>query len=100
MPRTYPKGFGDGLTTIMKHWRPEPHLRQKREVDLSLSDKELFEAMPLGDLWHDAKLVDVYRYMRHHKAYAVPPSWQTILENLDREIDQVCPVQTAPEPTC
>ena len=33
LPRTYPAGFGQGLNEILSSWRPQPRLRQKREVD-------------------------------------------------------------------
>ena len=84
----------------MKAWRPEPHLRQKRTIDLSRTDKELFQEMELGDLWQDAQLVECYRYLRSKKGYAVPLSWQAVFEDLDAEISKAYSQQTAPEPVC
>lgn len=63
-----------GLTKIMTSWKPQPHLRQKKMIDLSLSDRELFSAMDLGDIWGDAKLVEAYP-----------------LEKLDGELDVAFP---------
>lgn len=93
VPRTYPKGFGEGLTGIMGGWRPQPRLRQKRPVNLDLTDKELFQSMELGDLWEDACLVETYRYLRFHKKSLVPLEWQPVLEELDAELDNLYPAQ-------
>lgn len=91
-PRTYPVGFGVGLREIMTTWRPQPHLRQKVEVNTNLSDRELFQNMPLGkDLWHDAQLVEAYRYIRKCKKHSVPNSWQSVFEDLDAELDRIYP---------
>lgn len=84
--RTYPVQFGEGLRKIVKSWRPQPRLRQKREVNLELSDRELFARVPLGDLWQDADLVSVYKYLRDSKKTAVPNSWQTVFDELDVEL--------------
>lgn len=70
----------------MKSWRPQPHLRQKKEINLSLSDKELFCRLPLGDLWQDADLVSVYKYLRNSEKTAVPSSWQEVFDELDSEL--------------
>lgn len=51
----------------MTSWQAQPRLRQKRPVDTNLSDKELFESLPLGDVWRDANLADCYRYLRLSK---------------------------------
>ena len=80
-----------GLTQIMTSWKPQPHLRQKKMIDLSLSDRELFDASDLGDIWGDAKLVEAYRYLRAYKPCTVPVSWQASLEKLDGELDAACP---------
>ena len=82
----YPEEFGRGLHQIMKSWRPQPHLRQKREINLDLSDKELFCRLPLGDLWQDADLVAVYKYLRNSEQTAVPSSWQEVFDELDLEL--------------
>ena len=89
--REYPEGFGRGLHGALSKWMPQPRLRQKMGIDLSLSDKELFQALPLGDVWEDAKLIEVYRYMRLYKKASIPQSWLPALEELDAELNRVCP---------
>lgn len=81
----------------MNGWRPEPHLRQKKEVNLGLSDKEVFQSMPLGDVWEDAKLPEVYRYLRKNKKHVIPKSWESVFDDFDAELDQHYPIQSAPE---
>ena len=94
MPRTYPTGFGVGLQQAMESWYPQPHIRQKRAVDLGMSDKELFCSLPLGDLWKDADLVACYRYFRNSDKVSIPASWETVFEDLDSELNKMCPIET------
>ena len=81
----------------MQRWRPEPRLRQKKEVSLNLSDKEIFQSMPLGDVWQDANLIEVYRYLRKFKKNVVPQSWESVFDDLNAELEKLYPIQSAPE---
>ena len=85
--RTYPLGFGHGLSDIMGSWQVQPRLRQKRPVNVNLSDRELFNALPLGDTWADAQLIDVYKYLRKSKKTMVPNTWVPVFEKLDSQIE-------------
>lgn len=89
--QTYPRELGDGLHDIMKTWQPQPHLRQKRKVDLNLSDRELFCSLPLNDLWSDADLVGAYRYLQSSKKSKIPLTWQPVFDELDAELAKVSP---------
>ena len=42
----------------------------------ALSDRELFERLPFGDPWHDAQMVEVWRFLYTHAATTIPDSWQ------------------------
>ena len=75
----------------MKSWQPQPRLRQKKWVDLDLTDREIFCSLPLGDVWKDANLVECYRYFRNSRHACIPEGWQAVIDNLDRELDHVCP---------
>lgn len=75
----------------MTSWQAQPRLRQKREVNTNLSDKELFSSLPIGDLWPDAKLVEAYRYIRQSPKTTVPDTWHSVFEELDAELDKICP---------
>ena len=90
-PRTYPPGFGDGLTKLMNKWKVQPRLRQKREVNLDLSDREIFTSLPLGDVWGDADLVGDYKYFRNSNKSKIPNSWYKVFQDLDEEIQQASP---------
>ena len=90
-PRTYPPGFGDGLTKLMNKWKVQPRLRQKREVNLDLSDREIFTSLPLGDVWGDADLVGAYKYFRNANKSKIPNSWYKVFQDLDEEIQQASP---------
>ena len=63
-----------------------PTMRQKKEFDLNLSDREIFDGLSLGDVWQDCLLGDVYRYIRGGTRHCVPPSWERSLAQLDRDL--------------
>ena len=85
-PRIYPLGFGHGLRDVMSSWRCEPRLRQKKTIDTKKSDRELFEELSLDDVWEDAKLVDIYFYLRASKKTQIPDSWVQVFEALDAQL--------------
>lgn len=70
----------------MSSWRCQPRLRQKKTVDTSKSDRELFEELPLDDVWEDAKLADVYFYLRASKKTQIPNTWVQVFEELDTQL--------------
>ena len=75
----------------MDTWRPQPHLRQKLEIDLSKTDKELFQELALGDVWSDADLAGAYKYFRRANKSRVSLSWQPAFEEFDAELAKVSP---------
>ena len=84
--RTYPAGFGHGLCQIMAGWQAQPHLRQKRPVDVNMSDREIFASLPIGDTWPDAELLSVYQYLRKSTKTHVPESWHEVFTQLDSQL--------------
>ena len=40
---------------------------------------QLFAEMPWGDLWPDAKLVEVVRYLRGSTKLAIPAGWRELI---------------------
>ena len=88
--RIYPLGFGVGLKDSMESWTARPTLRQKKEIDPRMTDVQIFESLPLGDLWHDAQLVECYRYLRGNKKIEVPPTWERVFQALDEELAKAC----------
>ena len=66
--RAYTRLFGENLLKAYEEWRAVPgkdrgDLRGRKEVDLSKSDREIFDALPLGDLWLDSRVHEVYLYL-------------------------------------
>ena len=88
MPRVYTRQFGNGLIEAMAWHRPHATLRQKVSVDSRKTDQEVFSSLPLGDIWSDANLVDVYIYiyLRQGSKEKVPNSWELAMMKLDREL--------------
>ena len=42
-----------------------------------------FKALPLGDIWRDAELPEVYHYLRHSTKPKIPASWEVAMEAFD-----------------
>ena len=60
--------FGENLLKAYEQWRDLPSdargdLRGRRDVDFSLTDKEIFENLPMGDLWLDSRIHEVFLYL-------------------------------------
>lgn len=75
----------------MEGWRAQPTLRQKQPINLALTDLELFEQLPLSDVWDDARLVEVYQYLRQSDKLMIPHMWEPVMDKLDSEINKICP---------
>lgn len=89
--RTYPVCFGEALRTAMKGWHPQPTLRQKRAVPADSTDVDVFRSMSVGDLWVDADLPKVYRYLRQNKSLVIPDTWHEAIREFDMALDAACP---------
>lgn len=70
--RAYTKTFGANLLKAYTSWQALPpadraDARPRRNLDLSQSDKELFLGMPLGDLWVESRIHEVFLYLYQSK---------------------------------
>ena len=70
--RAYPSGLGASLEKVYREELERPlrgDLRFNRTPkDRSLSQRDLFMAMPTGDTWPDADLLDVFEYLYTSKS--------------------------------
>ena len=71
MPRAYTFAYGSRLPELYLKQLQLPaqrDLRVRVPVDTTLSDRELFSQMPIGDVWSDAKMVECFEYLytNHH----------------------------------
>ena len=90
--RCYPEGFAQRLLTIYEGRKSFPeHLRSKAHVDLTLSDRALFEQMQVGDLWLDGRLPAVWAYLYGSKHVTIPPSWENAMKEFDLAVTQQVP---------
>ena len=51
-----------------------------------------FKALPLGDIWRDAELPEVYHYLRHSTKPRIPASWEVAMEAFDMELEEQLPL--------
>ena len=90
--RCYPEGFARQLLTIYEGRKSFPeHLRSKAHIDLTLSDRALFEQMQVGDLWLDGRLPAVWAYIYRSKHVTIPPSWENAMKEFDLAVTQLVP---------
>ena len=86
--RSYPKGFGKALLRLhdeMLQMRPEPVLRQKKAINHAATDVEIFHAMPIGDIWKDGNLLEVYFFLKKNKRLKLPDCWEVPLKSFEEE---------------
>ena len=89
-------GFGKALlrahSEVLRH-RPEPVLRQKKDIHFLATDVEIFRSLPTGDLWGDANLMEVYQYLRTNKNLVVPECWEVALAEFEEDAQRAAWLQ-------
>ena len=56
-----------------------------------LSDREMFERLPTGDLWSDAELVPVLVYLYESPKVRIPCSWENTMCEFVRSLQAIGP---------
>ena len=91
--REYPKGLGKALVKIWRDQKilktPMPCLRQKKDLQHVTSEIQLFNSLPMGDTWPDAKLADCFFYLWTCKRVAVPQEWKETMKLFAKELKAV-----------
>ena len=59
--------------------------RSKVGTPPHLTDREIFEQLPLGDVWHDAHMLEAWDFLWKHAQTRVPDSWLECMTRFDRE---------------
>ena len=96
--RAYPEGFALRLLELYEGRDSLPyHLRHRATVDPTLTDRQLFSRMELGDPWLDAQLYQVFRYLYDCDSVEIPASWSTTMKRFNDELTQLAPNL---HPTC
>lgn len=65
-------------------------MRAFAEVDCTQPLTQLFAEMEFGDLWPDAKMLDVVIYLRGSKALRIPEEWKALVPNKFDRSDKIC----------
>lgn len=79
--RAYPEGLGIHLLRAWNDFKDLPRecMRQKVTLDTKATDRELFTALEMGDIWAEAEVAQVWAYLYRNSYLSVPDSWQTTL---------------------
>lgn len=54
-------------------------------MSTSLTDREIFAALPLNDTWDDADLFTVFTYLWTSSATSIPDSWLATMTQFEAE---------------
>ena len=66
-------------------------MRHKETVDLTLTDRQLFARMKIGDPWIDANMHHVFKYLYHCPKVRIPDSWLPEMRRFDAELTSLAP---------
>eukprot|EP00439_Symbiodinium_sp_Y106_P061660 s1281_g9.t1 len=95
LKRSYSRAFGKKILELWQQERtaeqPRLCMRQKVHIDSGMTDKEVFESLPLGDTWPDAEMVQVWAYLYKNKKLIVPSSWQSVMDSFNSELLESVP---------
>lgn len=61
-------------------------MRHRLKIDPKKTDRELFESLPLGDVWVDGKMHLVWKYIYTSKYVSIPASWENAMKIFDDEL--------------
>ena len=78
LSRHYPKDFGVAVASLVA----------KQHLDPMLTDRELFSTMPMENVWWDAKLPQLYWYLRQLPSLSIPESWSSAIQQFEQELQE------------
>lgn len=85
--RAYTEGFIKELLRCFESRGPFTcMLRTKQKIDSTCTDRSIFEALPLGDVWIESKMHLAWAYIYNNKYMVVPDSWQTAIQSFNKEL--------------
>ena len=91
-PRCYPEGFALRLLELYEGRRSFPlHLRHREAVDPTLTDRQIFARMKIGDPWIDANMHHVFKYLYNCPKVRIPDSWIPEMQRFDDELTRLAP---------
>lgn len=65
------------------------HVRHKFPVNLKKTDRELFDQLPVGDCWIDARMPEVWSYIFNSKYVCIPETWKTTMDKFNFELQNI-----------
>ena len=93
--RSYTKAFGRAILQLWQEEcadsQPRLCLRQKIHISAGKTDKDLFTALPVGDTWVDAGMVEVWIYLFQNKKLLIPAGWQDVMQDFNKELQDSAP---------
>ena len=92
LPRCYPEGFALRLLELYEGRSSLPlHLRHRVPIDHTLTDRQLFDRLELGDPWIDAGMHHVFKYLYKCPHVVIPDSWVPTMRRFDAELTNIVP---------
>ena len=86
--RVYPANFGRRLLKLFDDVKDDPRqdLRQKRPLDPSKTDLQIFRGLSDDDLWVDAGLPEVFLYLYGAYKNQVPDGWELAMMEMEAKM--------------
>ncbi|CAK9081515.1 Uncharacterized protein SCF082_LOCUS38788 [Durusdinium trenchii] len=93
--QSYTRSFAKRLLEAYRLGRSRQRydLRAREKVDTTKSDRELFEALPCGDIWYESQCHVAFEYLYSSKHLRIPPGWdetmQSFRQTLLKEVKKI-----------
>ena len=86
--RSYPAGFCECLCDAYeRRGAPPADMRHKHTVDFQKkTDKDLWQELPMGDVWLDGQLPAVWFYLMGNRHLCIPDSWAGAIAEFDSQL--------------
>ena len=88
--RSYPAGFCERLLDCYEARGPvPPDMRHKNPVDNKKTDRELWQQMPMGDVWLDSEIHKVWFYLMGNRHLSIPDSWLESIMDFHQQLSKL-----------
>eukprot|EP00435_Cladocopium_sp_Y103_P027890 s546_g6.t3 len=86
--QSYTRAFGKRLLEAYEAGRSQPRmdLRTRPKLDLRKSDRELFEDLPMGDIWFESQCHLAFEYLFTSKSLRIPQTWESTMTTFRAEL--------------
>ncbi|CAK9084650.1 unnamed protein product [Durusdinium trenchii] len=97
----YSREFGKKLLEVYQAAQADSSrldLRTRPEIDSRKTDRELFENLPLGDIWYESDCHKAFEYLYNSKYLRIPTSWAPTIQSFRTDLlEEVKRIESNPD---